>query len=140
MSNLRDRLNAVLIAKFDLEPGTLAADPTLESLDLDSLAIVQLAVAMEREFGVEFDEEELTERTTVGDIVGLLGDRLSGDAARLGHVRAGRPSHPTLVAWSTEICSVRYRKILGGVLHRGPGLGADGCARADLLRGRGRGR
>ncbi len=77
MSDLRDRLNALLIAKFALKPGTLAADPTLESLDFDSLAIVQLVTAMEGEFGVEFDEEELSEHTTVGDIVGLLGDRLS---------------------------------------------------------------
>ena len=77
MSDLRDRLNALMIAKFALEPGTLAADPTLESLDFDSLAIVQLASAMESEFGVEIDEEELSDHTTVSDIVGLLGDRLS---------------------------------------------------------------
>ena len=48
MSDLRDRLNALLIAKFALEPGfavepgTLAADPTLESLGFDSLALVTL--------------------------------------------------------------------------------------------------
>lgn len=77
MSDIRDRLNALLIAKFDLEPGTLAADPTLESLDFDSLAIVQLTAAMEREFGVEVDDEKLTEDTTVSDIVELLGERLS---------------------------------------------------------------
>jgi acyl carrier protein len=77
MSDLRDRLNALLITKFALEPGTLAADPTLESLGFDSLDIVKLVTAMEGEFGVEFDEMELLEHTTVGDIVGLLGDRLS---------------------------------------------------------------
>ena len=77
MSDLRDRLNALIIAKFDLKPGKLAADPTLESLDFDSLAIVQLVTAMQSEFGVEIDEEELSEHTTVGDIVGLLGDRVS---------------------------------------------------------------
>ena len=84
MTDLRDRLNALLIAKFALEPGfavepgTLAADPTLESLGFDSLAIVTLATAMEGEFGVELDEEELWwDQVTVGDIVGLLGDRLS---------------------------------------------------------------
>ena len=33
---------------------------------------------MEGEFGVELDEEELWwDQVTVGDIVGLLGDRLS---------------------------------------------------------------
>jgi acyl carrier protein len=78
MSDLRDRLNALMIAKFALEPGALAADPTLESLGLDSLDIVKLATAMEGEFGVEFDEEELLGYdATVSDVVGLLGDRLS---------------------------------------------------------------
>jgi acyl carrier protein len=83
MSDLRDQLNALLIAKFAqepglaLEPGTLAADPTLQSLGFDSLAIVKLVIAMDGEFGVDLDEDELSEHTTVGDIVGLLGDRLS---------------------------------------------------------------
>jgi acyl carrier protein len=77
MSDLRERLNALLIAKFALEPGMLAADPTLESLGLDSLDIVKLVTAMQGEFGVEFDEEELLDYMTVGDLVGLLGDRLS---------------------------------------------------------------
>jgi acyl carrier protein len=84
MSDLRDRLNALLIAKFALEPGfavepgTLAADPTLMSLGFDSLAIVKLVMAMDGEFGVELDEEELmSEHTSVGDIVELLEDRLS---------------------------------------------------------------
>ncbi|HUC25322.1 MAG TPA: acyl carrier protein [Streptosporangiaceae bacterium] len=89
MSDIRERLNALMIAKFDLEPGTLADDPTLESLDFDSLAIVQLAGAMEREFGVEVDDEKLTEHTTVSDIVQLLGDRL-GSAARLGQFRVSQ--------------------------------------------------
>lgn len=77
MSDVRDRLNALLIAKFALEPGVLAADQTLESLGLDSLDIVKLATAMEGEFGVEFDEEELLDNITLGDLVELIGDRLS---------------------------------------------------------------
>ena len=77
MSDLRDRLNALLIAKFDLEPGALEADQTLESLGLDSLDIVKLATAMEGEFGVKFDEEELMDDITLDDLVKLLGERLS---------------------------------------------------------------
>lgn len=77
MSDPRDRLNALLIAKFALEPGALAADRTLESLGLDSLDIVKLATAMEGEFGVKFDEEELLDNITIGDLVELIGDRLS---------------------------------------------------------------
>ena len=65
MSDLRDRLNTLLIAKFDLEPGALEADQTLESLGLDSLDIVKLTTAMEGEFGVKFDEEELMDDITL---------------------------------------------------------------------------
>ena len=88
MSDLRDQLNALLIDRFAVEPDALAADPTLESLDFDSLTVVKLATAMEKEFGVEVDEDELSEHTTVGDIAELLGDRLS--AARLGPVLSSR--------------------------------------------------
>jgi len=44
---------------------------------LDSLDIVKLATAMEREFGVEFDEEELLDDITLDDLVKLLEDRLA---------------------------------------------------------------
>jgi acyl carrier protein len=77
MSDPRDRLNALLIAKFALEPGALTADQTLESLGLDSLDIVKLATAMESEFGIEFDEEELLDNITLGGLVELIEDRLS---------------------------------------------------------------
>ena len=77
MSDHRDQLNALLIAKFDLKPSALAGDQTLESLGLDSLDIVKLATAMEREFGVEFDEEELLDDITLDDLVKLLEDRLA---------------------------------------------------------------
>ena len=77
MSDLRDRLNALLIAKCEVEPGALEADQTLEGLGLDSLDIVKLATAMEGEFGVELDEEELLDDITLGDLVELLGARMS---------------------------------------------------------------
>ena len=77
MTDLRDRLNALLIAKFArepgfaVEPGTLAADPTLESLGFDSLALVTLATAMEGEFGVELDEEANEKIKGEGEISSL---------------------------------------------------------------------
>jgi acyl carrier protein len=77
MSDLRDRLNALLIAKCEVEPGALEADQTLEGLGLDSLDIVKLATAMEGEFGVELDEEELLDDITLGDLVELLEARMS---------------------------------------------------------------
>jgi acyl carrier protein len=77
MSDLRGRLDALLIAKCEVEPGALAADRTLEDLGLDSLNIVKLTTAMEGEFGVEFDEEELLDDITLGDLVELLETRMS---------------------------------------------------------------
>ena len=41
-------------------------------LKADSLDIVQMLIAMENEFGVEFDDEEMHNIKTVGDVVAYL--------------------------------------------------------------------
>ena len=41
-------------------------------LKADSLDIVQMLIAMENEFGVEFDDEEMHNIKTVGDVVTYL--------------------------------------------------------------------
>lgn len=41
-------------------------------LKADSLDIVQMLIAMENEFGVEFDDEEMHNIKTVGDVVVYL--------------------------------------------------------------------
>ena len=47
-----------------------------EDLEIDSLGIVEVLMAFEDEFGIEIDDEELTDVGTVGQAVNLLHSKL----------------------------------------------------------------
>ena len=47
-----------------------------EDLEIDSLGIVEVVMAFEDEFGIEIDDEELTDVKTVGQAVNLLHSKL----------------------------------------------------------------
>ena len=44
----------------------------IEDLHADSLDIVQMIIAMEREFGKKFSDEEIAKIKTVGDVLNYL--------------------------------------------------------------------
>lgn len=44
----------------------------IEDLHADSLDIVQMIIAMEREFGKKFSDEEIAKVKTVGDVLNFL--------------------------------------------------------------------
>jgi acyl carrier protein len=55
-----DRIKGVLGAVFRLEPTAIGEDFSSESLAAwDSLKHIQVVVALEQEFGVEFEDEEI---------------------------------------------------------------------------------
>lgn len=76
MSNVQDRFYSLLNAKIGVETESLTGDTTLESLDLDSLLIVELSVAVEKEFGVVLDETQLAPERTVDEVLGTLDNEL----------------------------------------------------------------
>ena len=47
-----------------------------EDLEIDSLGIVEVVMAFEDEFGIEIDDDELTDVGTVGQAVSLLHSKL----------------------------------------------------------------
>ena len=47
-----------------------------EDLEIDSLGIVEVVMAFEDEFGIEIDDEELTDVGAVGQAVNLLHSKL----------------------------------------------------------------
>jgi acyl carrier protein len=47
-----------------------------EDLEIDSLGIVEVVMAFEDEFGIEIDDDELTDVGTVGQAVNLLHSKL----------------------------------------------------------------
>ena len=62
-----DTVKRLLEENLSIDPDTVTEDSTLESLDLDSLDMVELISDLEDEEGIDFGEPEGLE--TVGDIV-----------------------------------------------------------------------
>ena len=52
--------------------GEITRDATFESLDVDSLDLVELAQIVEDEFGVELDGDSVKDVKTVGDVIDLV--------------------------------------------------------------------
>lgn len=67
-----DQVRALLVASFGVAAHEVGADVTFASLDVDSLALVEFALMVEKEFGVPIGEDELTAELTVRDVVNLI--------------------------------------------------------------------
>ncbi|KWT56625.1 acyl carrier protein [Streptomyces albus subsp. albus] len=66
IAGLAEILNEVA----DVEPAEVSEEKSfIEDLDVDSLAMVEVIVAVEERFGVSLPEEELKELRLVSDIV-----------------------------------------------------------------------
>ncbi|MBP1737074.1 MAG: hypothetical protein H6Q60_955 [Oscillospiraceae bacterium] len=59
-----------ILAEYDVETDALTPETTFESIGLDSLAIVEILMNCEDEFGVEIELEENPK--TIGEFVALL--------------------------------------------------------------------
>ena len=60
------------IAELGADPDEITRDATFESLDVDSLDIVELSQVIEDEFGVELKGEDAQRLKTVGDAIDLV--------------------------------------------------------------------
>lgn len=74
MSTL-DRLREILTSHFGVEADEVQPDATFAELDLDSLAIVEFALVVEKAFGVPVGEDEVSPHATVTDALTLLGTK-----------------------------------------------------------------
>lgn len=86
-----ERLRLLLASDFALDPARLTADATLESLDIDSLRMIEIAFAVEDAFHVTVGAEpaELMARVrTLGDLARYVDELV---AARAGAAAQGQP-------------------------------------------------
>ncbi|MGH3439720.1 MAG: acyl carrier protein [Sciscionella sp.] len=70
-----ERLVELLVDKIKVPVGDLGPETTREQIDLNSLAIVELSVALEEDMGIIITERELKEIPTLGGIARLMEDR-----------------------------------------------------------------
>ena len=67
-----DKVKELLVDKFGVPADEVTPEATFEDLDLDSLDLVEFALAAEEEMGVRISDEEAEKLATVQDTVDLL--------------------------------------------------------------------
>ena len=66
------------LAEFGADPEALARDATLESVDVDSLDLVELTQVLEGPYEIDLESADFKKIKTVGDVVDLVVARVSG--------------------------------------------------------------
>ena len=70
---LSDKVKKALAEQLMLDQADIKTESRLvEDLGADSLDLVQLLILLEKEYSVTFEEEEIKDVKTVGDIIGFL--------------------------------------------------------------------
>ncbi len=78
-AEIESKLKDLLVSELGLEADKITGDASFEEdLEVDSLGVVELLMAMEDEFGVKIPDEEAEEIGTVGQAVDLVQAKLAG--------------------------------------------------------------
>ena len=77
-SEVSEKLTGVLVSELGLDAEKIKDDAHFEEdLDVDSLGVVELLMALEDEFGVKIPDEEAESIMTVGQAVDLVHTKLN---------------------------------------------------------------
>lgn len=78
-SEIESRIKNLLVSELGLDEARVSAEATFEEdLEVDSLGVVELLMALEDEFGVKIPDEEAEEIGTVGEAVDVVAAKLAG--------------------------------------------------------------
>ncbi|WP_328551715.1 MULTISPECIES: acyl carrier protein [unclassified Streptomyces] len=77
MSDTSDRLVALLVRVCGLEADEISPEVTFRKLEVDSLALVELGLAAQQEFGVPIKDDELELDATVADAAAMVEKKLA---------------------------------------------------------------
>ena len=76
--NIEERLNRVFKTVFDNESIEINPELTADDVDeWDSLSHINLMIAIELEFGIEFDQSEIQNFANVGELMTSIEEKLS---------------------------------------------------------------
>jgi len=76
-NEVSSRLNGVLVSELGLDADKINDDAHFEEdLDVDSLGVVELLMALEDEFDIKIPDEEAESIMTVGQAVDLVNNKL----------------------------------------------------------------
>ncbi|RST07054.1 acyl carrier protein [Streptomyces sp. WAC07149] len=72
-----ETLKEILVGKLKVEPDQVTPEATREDVELDSLAVVELSLVIEKELGVAVSDDELLDADTIGAMALLVEQRMS---------------------------------------------------------------
>jgi acyl carrier protein len=76
-SEVGERLRATLVSELGLDASKLSDDASFEEdLEVDSLGVVELLMALEDEFDVKIPDEEAENIQTVGQAIDMVHGKL----------------------------------------------------------------
>lgn len=90
MMTTLERLSAILIKDYKLQPDRLTLDARLESLGLDSLGIVELLWTVEDVFQIKLPGDPV-DLHTLGDVVRFVDELIASRALAPAAVPPGKP-------------------------------------------------
>ncbi|MBB1244030.1 acyl carrier protein [Streptomyces durbertensis] len=76
MSDTYPRLVQLLVDNFGFETDEVNPDDTFSALELDSLALVELTLTVQQEFGVKLSDDDLDADSTLGQAVEVIEQKL----------------------------------------------------------------
>ena len=95
MTTTFERLSAILVKDYKLEPDRLIPDAPLESLGIDSLGTVELLWNIEDAFQIKLPSDPV-DLPTLGDVVRYIDELVARQAAAAVAVRPGERALPAL--------------------------------------------
>ena len=77
MANIEERIKDFFASFLDMEPAEITSQANLrDDLEMDSTEMVELVVALEKEFDINLKDGEISNRYCVSDVVKAVGDKL----------------------------------------------------------------
>lgn len=67
-----EALREILIGDLNLAAASIAPEASAEEAGMDSLALVELAMALNKRLGIEITDDELVSAPTLADIAALM--------------------------------------------------------------------
>jgi acyl carrier protein len=78
-AEIESKMTELLVDELGLDAEKITMDSRFEEdLEVDSLGVVELLMALEDNFGVQIPDEEAEQLSTVGQAVDLVAQKLNG--------------------------------------------------------------
>jgi len=94
MTSTFERLSAILIKDYKLQPDRLTLDAPLESLGIDSLGTVELLWSIEEAFQIKLPPDPV-DLPTLGDVVRYVDKLIASQGVVLTTASGGNPAMQT---------------------------------------------